>query len=129
VTATATAATLPTITAIKVKGNIWVTREWLAVAGKVGWWRWISLSLSANFFTADFCWLIFCVYVSACKTFELQLSSFLFPKLIFCAGINEFCDLISGSRSKGMAHSTPTNQKPSIAPIFVHSSAGFRRPK
>ncbi len=28
-----------------------------------------------------------------------------------------------------MAHSTPTNQKPSNAPIFVHSSAGTQHPK
>jgi hypothetical protein len=26
-------------------------------------------------------------------------------------------------------HSTPTDQKPSNSPIFVHSSAGARRPK
>ncbi len=29
----------------------------------------------------------------------------------------------------GVAHSTPTDQKPSNAPIFVHSSAGAWRPK
>jgi hypothetical protein len=28
-----------------------------------------------------------------------------------------------------VAHITPTNQKPSNAPIFVHSSAGTRHPK
>jgi hypothetical protein len=38
--------------------------------------------------------------------------------------IKLICDSISGGRRGGVAHSTPTNQKPSNAPIFVHSSAG-----
>jgi hypothetical protein len=33
-------------------------------------------------------------------------------------------DSISGGGRGGVAHSTPTNQKPSNAPIFVHSSTG-----
>ncbi len=37
-------------------------------------------------------------------------------------------DLISGGGRGGVAHSTPTDQKPSNAPIFVNSSAGHGAP-
>jgi hypothetical protein len=30
----------------KVKGNLWVTGQWLVVTGEEGWWWWISSSLS-----------------------------------------------------------------------------------
>jgi hypothetical protein len=46
-TTTVTATTLAT--AIKVKGNIWVTWQLLAAVGEDDWWRWIFLSLSADF--------------------------------------------------------------------------------
>jgi hypothetical protein len=65
-TITATATTLATAT--KVKGNVWVTWQLLAVAGEDGWWRRISLSLSADFLLMVY----FCVCEGACKTFELQ---------------------------------------------------------
>jgi hypothetical protein len=55
-TITATATALATTT--KVEGNVWVTRQLLAAVGQDGWWWRISLSLSADFLTADFCWLI-----------------------------------------------------------------------
>ncbi len=51
------------------------------------------------------------------------------PELILCACANVVSDSISGGGSGEVAHSTPTDQKPSIAPIFVHSSAEFWRPK
>jgi hypothetical protein len=35
-------------------------------------------------------------------------------------------DSLFCGRSGGVAHSTPTNQKPSTAPIFFHSSAGVQ---
>jgi hypothetical protein len=44
VTATATALAVAT----KVEGNVWVTWQLLAAAGEDSWWRWISLSLSAQ---------------------------------------------------------------------------------
>jgi hypothetical protein len=51
------------------------------------------------------------------------------PELILRAFTNVVLDSICVGGSWGVAHCTPTNQKPSIAPIFVHSSAGVRRPK
>jgi hypothetical protein len=50
VTATTTALTTTT----KVEGDVCVTWQQLAAAGEDGWWRRISLSLSA-----DFLWQIF----------------------------------------------------------------------
>ncbi len=57
------------------------------------------------------------------------MHKFMFPKLILGAGTNKVCDLISGGRNRRVAHSTPTDQKPSIGPIFVHLSAGAQHPK
>ncbi len=51
------------------------------------------------------------------------------PEFILRTGTNVVRDSISGGGSRGMAHSTPTDQKPSIAPIFVHTSTGVQRPK
>jgi hypothetical protein len=59
----------------------------------------------------------------------LCLCLHLVPKLILHICTNVVSDLVSGGRSGGGAHSTPTDHKPSIAPIFVHSYAGIRRPK
>jgi hypothetical protein len=47
---TATALATTTATATKVEGNVWVTWQLLAAAGEGGWWRRISLSLSADYF-------------------------------------------------------------------------------
>jgi hypothetical protein len=63
------------------------------------------------------------------KWYMFVMHKFVIPKLMLRAGTNEVCDSISGGGSRGAAHSSPTNQKPSIAPIFVHSSAGARHPK
>jgi hypothetical protein len=46
------ATTLATTT--KVKGDVWVTWQLLAAAGEDSWWRWISSSLSADFFNSRF---------------------------------------------------------------------------
>ncbi len=59
----------------------------------------------------------------------LHLCLCLIPKLILWAYTNVVCDSLFCGGSGGMAHSTPTDQKPSIVPIFVHSSAGIRHPK
>ncbi len=53
-----------------------------------------------------------------------MLLKFAVPKLILRASANKVRDSISGGGSAGLAHNTPANQKPSIASIFVHSSAG-----
>jgi hypothetical protein len=45
-TTTTTVTALATATATKVKGNIWVNKQRLAVAGEDGWWWRISSSLS-----------------------------------------------------------------------------------
>ncbi len=50
------------------------------------------------------------------------------PKIILRADTNEVRDLISGC-GRGVAHSTPTDQKLCIAPIFVHSSTCTWLPK
>ncbi len=51
------------------------------------------------------------------------------PKLTLCACTNVICDSIFGGGTRGVAHNIPTNQNPSIALIFVHSSLGIQLPK
>jgi hypothetical protein len=53
----------------------------------------------------------------------------LVPKLILRTDTNVVGGSLFCGGSGGVAHSTPTDQKPSIVPIFVHSSAGVRHPK
>jgi hypothetical protein len=57
---TITATTTALSTATKVKGDIWVTWQLLAAAGEDGWWRRISLSLSADLFNGRFLLAYFC---------------------------------------------------------------------
>jgi hypothetical protein len=56
--------------------DVWVTGQLLAAAGEDGWWRRISLSLSADFLMADFCWLICCVCGGICKKYWLPQCPF-----------------------------------------------------
>jgi hypothetical protein len=53
----------------------------------------------------------------------------LVPKLILCAYTNVVRDSLFCGGSGEVAHSIPTNQKLSSAPIFVHSPAGIQHPK
>jgi hypothetical protein len=52
------------------------------------------------------------------QSYVFVVHKFAFPTLILRTGTNKVRDLISGGRSRGVAHSTPTDQKPSIALIF-----------
>jgi hypothetical protein len=54
--ATATTTDITLATAKKVKGDVWVTGQWLVAAGEDSWLRWISSSLleCCFFLKADF---------------------------------------------------------------------------
>jgi hypothetical protein len=68
------------------------------------------------------------VFVNHKHVCDFVTCKFPFPKLILRAVTNKARDSISGGRSRKVAQSTPTDQKLSIAPIFVHSSAGVQCP-
>ncbi len=58
-TDTTTATALATATTTKVKGNMWVTGQRLAVAWEDGWWRWHPcLHKNTDFFNGRY-WLCF----------------------------------------------------------------------